>query len=61
MLGERADELLRVAVGLEGAPVADAEAVAQLAHAGADVLEILREREVHLVAVLATLAMSSAA
>jgi len=29
-------------------PVADAEAVAQLAHAGADVVEILREREVHL-------------
>ena len=47
VLGQRADELARVAVGLELAPVAGAEAVAQLAHGAADVEEVLREGEVH--------------
>jgi hypothetical protein len=45
--GERLDELLGVAVRLERAPVLAGEAGAQGADGGPDLVELLREREVH--------------
>ena len=47
LLGQRGDELLRVAVGLEPAPVLAGEPRAQLAHGGADLVQLGRRREVH--------------
>ena len=47
VLGQRGDELLRVAVGLEPAPVLAGEAVAELPDRGPDLLQLVGEREVH--------------
>ena len=46
--GQRRDELLRVAVGLERAPVLAGEAGAELAHGRTDLVQLLRRREVQL-------------
>ena len=45
VLGQRADELLRVAVGLEPAPVLAREAVAELADRRADLVQLGRDRK----------------
>src|SRR5438552_8469663 len=47
LLGERGDELLRVTVRLEVSPVLAREALAELADGGADLLQLVRNREVH--------------
>src|SRR5207244_1117894 len=47
VLGQRADELLGVAVGLEPAPVLVGKAPAELADRGPDLTQLLRDREVH--------------
>ena len=46
VLGQRRHELLRVAVGLERAPVLTGEAGAELAHGRTDLVQLLRRREV---------------
>ncbi len=46
-LGEGGDELLGVGVGLEGAPVGAVEALAHLAHAGAQVVVLGSLGQVH--------------
>ena len=46
-LGQRRDELRRIAVGLELAPVLAGKAFAQLAHRGADLGELRRNVERH--------------